>query len=1601
MASIDDRIVQMQFDNAAFERKLATTIESIGKLDKSIQNVGTKNGLEQVSQSASRFHLNPISTAIESVSGKFLAMSAIAVTALATITSKAVAAGAQLVKALAIDPIIDGYKEYELQIQSIQTILSNTAQDGTNLEQVSAALDELNHYADKTIYNFSEMTRNIGMFTAAGVDLDTSVQSIKGIANLAAISGSNSQQASTAMYQLSQAISTGSVKLMDWNSVVNAGMGGKVFQNALFETGKMMGTIADVPMGQSFEEWTDAGNTFRGSLQDGWLTAEVLTTTLQGFTGELTKAQLVSLGYTEEQAAMFEQLGTMGVDAATKVRTLTQLLQTTKEAISSGWSESFRLIVGDFEEATELWSGISDSIGGFVGKMSDARNELIQGWRDLGGRERLIQGLKTGFENLGKVLHVIGSAFREVFPPLTAERLMELTRAFGDFMQKLTPSPATLVKVRHIFEGFFSVLKIGWTVISEGIGFIAGLVKALLGVGEGKLLGGLAKIADFFTDLREKLVDDGGIKKFFDGLTKAVQGPVEFIRQLIGIIGDLFETITGGAGDAAGGAVDRISDRFSNLGDTLSNIAEPLGRVFGRLGEILGKAWEQISKWLSELGDKFAEAFSEGDFNKALDTINTAFLGGIVLLLRNFMKNGLGLNLDIGGGLFGSIKSSFEELTGVLSAMQTNLKAEALMKIAIAIGILTASLVVLSMIDSAALTRALAAMAVGFGQLIGAFALLNKAGFSTISAAKLGILAGGLILLAGAMVILSAAVKILGSMSWGELIKGLVGVTVLLAVLSAASIVLSKNSAGMFRVGLGLVAVAIALNLLALAVKSFAEMSWEEMGKGMAAVATGLLIMAGAMRLMPKGMALQGVGLLLVAASLRILANAVEAFAGLSWTQLGKGLVGVGGGLLVIGLAMKLMPATMPLIGAGLLLVSASLILIAKAMESFGGMSWGEIAKGVVAMGAALLVLALGAHAMSGAVAGAIGIAILAASMLVLVKVIKELAQLSIAQIVTALVTLAAALAVLAAVAYAIMATGAIAALLALGVAIVLLGAGLALAGVGILSLAKALEILARTGGAAITFLLELADELILRIPTLMSQLALGMLEMVQTFIDGLPVLVEALKLLLLELLQMIIEVMPKIGEALTAIFEMLIETIRGLFPQLVQLGMDLIIALLTGIRDNIGEIVTVALEVLTAFLGGLTDNVAMVIAAVVTLITAYIDGVAQNLPRIIDSAVNLLVKFLSGITNNLAKVATAVVTMITTLLNTIVSLHSRIVTAGVNALIKFLSGITDNLVKVVTAVTTMVTKFITAVGDAATRIAKAGTDALVDFLEGMTNNLQKIVTAVGTMITKFITAVGNEAQRIITAGTDMIIDLITGIGEAAADIADAAMDTVVTFVDSLASSVESHSGELRSAGTRLVGAIIDGMTFGLAGKVARVGQSIVGGLRSAVGGVANFLGIGSPSKLFMEIGDLMMEGMAVGIEDNTNPEKQAVAQVKSLTDSVQSKLKDFNAMVSNIEAINPTITPILDLTQVQRDAKTISSLFPVPDLASSLAYSQAQTIARTSTPVEDETAAGTTSGGDVVFNQTINAPEQLSTADIYKQTRNQITMAKEELKIP
>ena len=923
MSSIDERVVKMRLDNSQFEQGINKTSGLLSKLKQALNLDKSVESINNVDKAVSGVSFNPLTSGLQGVQSGFNAMGAVAFSVLNRMTNAAIDAGKSITNALTAS-VRDGFAEYETQMNAVQTILANTQSKGSTIDDVNSALDTLNTYADKTIYNFTEMTRNIGTFTAAGVDLQTSVDSIKGIANLAAVSGSSSAQASQAMYQLSQAIAAGKVQLMDWNSVVNAGMGGEVFQNALKRTAENFGTNVD-GMIQKY-------GSFRESLTEGgWLTTDVLTETLKQLSGAYTEADLVSQGYSEEQAKQIVQLANTAEGAATDVKTFSQLIDTTKEALGSGWTNTFEIIFGDFEEAKELWSGVADVISDVVNRSSESRNNLLQGWKDLGGRTELIEGLSNVFESLGKVLSTVGNAFRKVFPPTTSQQLMDITKAFTSFTESLVPSESTLNKIGRVAEGVFSVFDIG----VQAVKAVGEAISTAFGSDSmGSLLNNLLDIAAGFGDWLVGL--DNSIKQFgiFEGAAKKVGTSVS------NVLG-MFNSFTG-----------RISSMGSAIRSIASTIGDTLGGVFERVKNVISNVLTWITDNISG-GDIFAGLAGGGIF-LAAQKIGGAF-DKIKEAVEGLFGNGAE-KLKKGAGVFDELLDGLQES---LNAFTGSVKAFTLVEIAGSIALLVNSMEKIAALSGGEVVGGVSAIGGMMTELNLSLKSITKTvkGVKTTDLIKTG---AALIEFAKAVDMLANAMSTIGNLKWDEIAKGLTGMGGAMAELVAAAKGLSYAKVDLKTAG-SLIAMAQAVKMVADPLKKLGNMSWDQVGKGLSAMGGALTEMGtvtGLLGRFGKHNISAAVSMVVTAKSLGDIAKAFNSFSQYSWDEIGRGLSAMGGALgevgLVTGALGKIAGFSGILASGSIFITVQSLGDIAKAFNSFSQYSWDEIGRGLAAMGGAL-----------------------------------------------------------------------------------------------------------------------------------------------------------------------------------------------------------------------------------------------------------------------------------------------------------------------------------------------------------------------------------------------------------------------------------------------------------------------------------------------------------------------------------------------------------------------------------------------------------------------------------------------------------------------
>jgi tape measure domain-containing protein len=1432
MATIDDKVVAMSFESDKFESGVNNTLSALDKLKAALHFPNAGKGLDELNAAGKRVDLGHIAQGVDNVRSKLESLRLVAIGVMSQLATQAIRAGATFVKSFTIDPIKQGFAEYATNLNAIQTILANTQASGATLKDVNAALLDLNKYSDKTIYNFSEMARNIGTFTAAGVDLKTSTEAIKGIANLAALSGSNSQQASTAMYQLSQAIAAGQVHLQDWNSVVNAGMGGTVFQRALAQTAVSMGKLKDgsLKLVGPMKNVSINGESFRQSMQavkgKSWLTSEVLTNTLKQFTGDLSNAELKAQGFNDAQIKSIQATAKTAQAAATQVKTLGQVFDVAKETAGSGWAQTFQIIFGDFGEAKQTFTALSNAINGFINTNAQARNKVLADWKALGGRTVLIDGIKTAFHNLGLVIAPIKDAFREIFPATTGKNLFDLTVGFKNFADALKPSQSTIDGLKRTFAGLFAILDIGKQIVG-GIFTVFGQLFGAVSKGRGSFLDFTGGIGDFLVSVDQALKKGDRLHNFFLTIGNVLKAPIDLITALGHALSDLFSGFSPGGffGQMSGMSqaltpfqrvVEVVSTAWHNFLDTISNS-----------GNVLKPAVDAIVSAVSQLGPALGQAFGNINFEAVFAAIRTGLFAGLLVMMKQFLGQGSfvkQITQGFSGGLFSNFTKSFGSLQGTMVSLQNNIKAKTLKEIAIAIALLTASVVALSFVNADRLKSSVTAMGFMFAELLGAMAILDKIG-NAAGFIKLPFIASTLVILAGAIDLLTIAVFALSRLSWEQLLKGLGGVGFLLAAISVAAVPLSANAAGMIRAGIGVTAIAVALNILALAVRQFGAMNWTQLGKGLVGISGGLAAIAAAVTFMPKSMALQGAGLILFATGLKILASAVGQFATMKWQQMGRGLAGLAGSLLIIAGAMQLMPLSLPVTGAGLILVAFALGKIADAVAQMGGMSVMQIAKGLGTLAASLLILAVALNAMSGAIGGAVALGVAAAGMALLAPALVLMGRQSWGEILKGLVTLAGALTILGIAGVAL--TPTIPSLLGLGAALVLIGGGLALAGAGIALIGVGLSAIAVAGPAAIGILVGALTTLAEEIPKFAKNVVLGLLEMVKALSDTAPQFVDALAKILNTLIDVIIKESPKIALAFNALLNAALQVLAQNQGKVIQAGFDLLVALLKGIRNNIPQLVTLVIDIVNRFLSTIADN----------------------LGKIATAGLNILAQLIKGILSGITGIVTTVVTIIT----------------------RFVGAIADNLVKIATAGLSILNRLLKAIADNIGSVIKSGTDIIVAFVEG----------------------IGNAGQRVIAAGVEAITKFINAIVKGSLKLVNAGAEAIVNFLNGVANAINAHAGEMQLAGARVGIAIVNGMTFGLLSKAQGLYNEVSNIMSHAMSLMHTIPGIHSPSTVTYDIGGNIIKGLVRGLDRNAvDAYSSAEAVANGVINAVKSTLQ-------------------------------------------------------------------------------------------------------------
>lgn len=1318
---IDERVVKLSLDNEDFEKNAKQSMQTFGQMTDEFE-------------SSDAGGLSAITNEVKRINSRFTLTGRIVSKVLDNIATKAVNVGNKVVRALSIEGIMDGYNEYELKLNSISTIMANTQREFENskgevnkaaqLKKVSATLNELNKYADKTVYSFSDMTRNIGLFTAAGVTLKQSTNSIKGLSNLAAQLGVENSAASRATYQLSQAIASGTTNLMDWRSVENAGMGGRVFQKALWDTAKSMGRV-----NIEFDDLKKKGLSFRNTFSDkslkGWLSSKVLTTTLKKFaTSEEDVAKAVEKykdakqkfneaekKYNKHQTKAnkkemddaealmkkrnknrkllqqyYKEYGKTANEAATKVKSFRQLMDTTKEAIGSGWAETWETVIGNIDEAKELWTAVSKAITDPIQAMSDARNKLLKDWKKEGGRDDLFKGISNLWNNLTSIFKAISDGFGEIFPPVTVKNLTDITDKFLKFTESIKISDKGLKTIKNIAKLVATVLK----TMGDAVIFLVTNVPKMIP----------KQVIDFFKELFYTIGDSAKvITDFINGVKDTKKQLTETsvfqkFKDMLKSLGDGFGKFLAGSGLTHSITAVGIVLLITQVYRAIKNIAD---KITGVIDKILG-----ITKIKDDTATKVKTFFA--DLKESTSKISDGIVDigkGTKIASFGILALGVAKLLSVIVQLSKvdpkAVSTAMVEATAFIAAfgeiamrLSNEIDPIKMATLATSIQILSDSIVVMSVAFKILGTLSLDQIGVGLAAIGGAF--VEIIAFSkALEGVKMASTAGSMVMLSTSLVSMSAAFKVLGSLKLEEVGTGLTAIGGAFGEIAVFSKSLSETK--MAATAGSMIPLATSLVVMATAFKILGSMKLEEAGTGLTAIGGALgEIAIFSKSLSDTKMAATAGSMLMLSTSLVVMSGAFKVLGTMKLEEVGTGLTAIGGVFTEIAIfAKKLDETKMAATSGSLILISTALVIMSGAFKVLGSMKLEEVGTALTAIGGALGAVTLAMNAMWSNAGAAGTIVIIAGALLVLSQVFVILGRLKLEEVGTGLTAIGGAMAIF----------------VAAGMNAMAIVPGLNALSTSLISFALAMGALAFLLTSATAFL-----DFLGKVNVSIGKFIAGIVKGIAELIAATPVLMRALTTFILTFLS-------SLGKEL---------------PRLVQGGIDFAIQFINsfadGIKNNI-EPITDAIINLASALGQALYTVFG------TLIPMFMQWVSEKgIPAFMEFGKNIIDGLIRGIVSCIANLGNAIQSLVTGLINdfkAFLGIHSpSTVMAGIgtNVVLGLIKGITSSIASLVSNGVKMASKLITSVKNGivngAQTVAKAAKDLASGAIKAIKDKLSK-----------------------------------------------------------------------------------------------------------------------------------------------------------------------------------------------------------------------------------------------------------------------------------
>ena len=1299
---IDQKIVEMRFDNKNFESNVQTSLLTLDKLKQSLKLDGTakgfSKGFEDMSKSINSISFDDVIDGILTMSNRFTTLGVVGMRVIENITDGIINLSNKTIGFLT-DSIVQGGINRAMNIENAHFMLQGLLKDE---EKVKVIMDQAAESVDGTAYSYDSAAKAASQFTASGVESGEQMKkALRAITGVAAMTNSEYEG-------ISQIFTTvaGNGRLMG-DQLLQLSSRGLNAASTLAEFFNGVGNGSKT----ASKEVTDSINSIREKIKeeknDLQSTLGVIKIT-EADIREMVSDSKISFDIFSE--AMDDAFGEHAKKAN---ETFTGSMSNIKAALARIGAEFISPLIEQNSPVIELLNEIRLKINevkkniipfakNFTTAIKEIASTVTKNIHNFDLTDYFtvfyngVSILKNVFSGLSKILISISKAYGSIFPESLIKRIASISENVKSLTDNFKISDSVSKNLTSTFKGVFAIIDILRQAFSAVVKNVASLIFLFGNLAEEALniTGSFGEwISSLDDTIKENDIFNKSVEKTIDVAKKVKTAISEFLlkikerfnipgfdemkqsfKEFVAVVSSKIKTP---GLDLLNSLLSKIQNRITKIMQVATTAISTIDEKFSEMNfvKVLSAVWNGIKTVAQEIGSVIGKViasitsnFGNGDFNEFIDLLNGGTLVGIGMAMLKFIEHLLTV-VNRAGGMFSNVNKILFNLKNTLLTFQAQIKAEILIKIAKAIAIITASVVVLSLIDSEKLSSSLGAVTVLMGDLMASMAAFSKIGSGIGNVFKITAAMTGLSI---SILILSIALKKISSLDIKELVVGIAGVTSLIGLTiasmesmsakpgfakSAASMIIfgialnvmakalkkigemeledigkgllgltvslfsismalknMPSSASIVDSGVGLITVAAALLIMSKAMKNLGDLSWESIAKGIAGTTVALYVMTMMVNQLPKSASLvdSGLGIMAIATAMVIMSKAFQNMGNLSWQSISKGLLGVTVSLFAISVAMKSMPPSASMVdnGIGLIAVSAALVILSKAMQNLGGMSWEEIAKGIVAIAGSMTVLSVGLRVMTGTQLGSAALLIAAMSLLALVPALKMLGGMSWEEIGKSLVTIAGAFVILSLAGSALLPV--IPGIIALSASIALLGAGVLGIGAGLMLAGLGLQTLS-VGIAALGTSLAVSA----------TAIAAGLTVIVLSFVDLIPIIIQ------------------KVGESIGELFKAVLSTIIECTPELGEAIKAIVLTLMDVLKECLPTIVDGILLLITQILDSLIEYTPKIVDDVFKFLIEVLDGITRNLPTLIQAAINALMAFFKGIVDAMQNIDT------------------------------------------------------------------------------------------------------------------------------------------------------------------------------------------------------------------------------------------------------------------------------------------------------------------------------------------------------------------------